>query len=317
MPEGHTIHRLAAHHHAVLGGSVVAATSPQGRFAAGAARLTGATLAATEAYGKHLLHHYDGGGYDGGAGGGILHVHLGLYGTFADGPGEPPDPVGQIRLRLVGHRPPGSSCEPDPITGTDTSPDLGSDRRHWIDLRGPAACELLTAAEADALRGRLGADPLRTDADPDAAGERVRRSAKPLGALLLDQSIVAGVGLVYATEVLFRAGIAPTTSGRRLTAGQWRLIWADLVDLMRVGVERGRIDTVRAEHLPEAMGRAPRVDRHGGEVYVYRRAGQPCLLCGTTVQRAVLAARNCYWCPTCQRAVARPVTTRPAPASVR
>ncbi|MFY1633834.1 Fpg/Nei family DNA glycosylase [Solwaraspora sp. WMMB335] len=274
MPEGHTIHRLAAHHHAVLGGSVVEATSPQGRFMAGAARLTGATLTATEAYGKHLLHHYRGG-----AGGGILHVHLGLYGTVADGPGAPPDPVGQIRLRLVGGQAGG---------------------RHWLDLRGPAACELFTEAEADALRGRLGADPLRDDADGDSAGDRIRRSGRPLGALLLDQSIVAGVGLVYATEVLFRAGIAPTLPGRSLSADRWAVIWADLVVLMRAGVAAGRIDTVRAEHLPEAMDRAPRVDRHGGEVYVYRRAGLPCLLCGGTVARAVLAARNSYWCPTCQ-----------------
>ncbi|WP_326555290.1 Fpg/Nei family DNA glycosylase [Micromonospora sp. NBC_01813] len=284
MPEGHTIHRLAAHHDAVLGGSQVVASSPQGRFVAGAARLSGATLVATEAYGKHLLHDYRGG-----SGGGILRVHLGLYGMFADGPGAPPEPVGQIRLRLVGAG-----------TGPDDGPHAEPGRQHWVDLRGPAACELLTVAEADALRGRLGADPLRTDADPAAAGERVRRSAKPLGALLLDQSIVAGVGLVYTTEVLFRAGIAPTLPGRKLTADQWLRIWADLVALMRLGVDRGRIDTVRDVHLPEAMGRAPRVDRHGGEVYVYRRAGQPCLLCGTAVAAGTLAARNLYWCPTCQ-----------------
>lgn len=270
MPEGHTIHRLAARHHAVLGGAQVVATSPQGRFAAGAQRITGATLAATEAYGKHLLHHYDGGN-----GGGILHVHLGLYGTVTDGAGAPPPPVGQVRLRLVS-------------------------QRHWVDLRGPAACELLTPAEVDALRGRLGADPLRDDADPDTAGAKIRRSARPLGVLLLDQSILAGVGLVYATEVLFRAGIAPTRPGRRLGADQWQAIWADLVTLMRVGVRQGRIDTVREKHLPEAMGRAPRADRHGGEVYVYRRTGSPCLCCGDTVVLGTLAARNSYWCPTCQ-----------------
>jgi len=310
MPEGHTIHRLAAHHRAVLGGAQVVATSPQGRFAAGAARLTGATLMATEAYGKHLLHHYQGG-----SGGGILHVHLGLYGTVADGPGQPPTPVGQIRLRLVGERSATIDGPPAQHQGAGRGAGAAADRRHWLDLRGPAAgrhwldlrgpaaCELLTEAEADALRDRLGADPLRLDADPDVAGNRIRRSAKPLGALLLDQSIVAGVGLVYATEVLFRAGIAPTTPGRLLTVEQWRQIWADLVDLMRLGVQRGRIDTVRDEHLPEVMGRSPRTDRHGGEVYVYRRAGQPCLRCGGVVSAGTLAARNCYWCLTCQPTV--------------
>ena len=262
------------------------AQSPQGRFAAGAKRISGATLRATEAYGKHLLHHYDPGD--------ILHVHLGLYGTFTDGAGEPPEPVGQVRLRLV------------------------SDR-HWLDLRGPAACELLTPAEVDALRARLGADPLRDDADPEAAYEKIRRSAKAIGALLLDQAIVAGAGLVYVSEVLFRAGIPPTLPGSDLPKTQWKLMWTDLRTLMRHGVATGRIDTVRDEHSPEAMGRPPRVDRHGGEVYVYRRAGQGCLVCGSVIRRATLAGRNSYWCPRCQPEPrsASPRGARGAPAAAR
>ena len=268
MPEGHTIHRLAARHRELFAGWPVVAASPQGRFAAGAAALTGAVLRDTEAYGKHLLHHYDGAG--------SLHVHLGLYGVFTDGatPAEPP--VGQVRLRL-------------------------SNDRHWLDLRGPTACELLDEPEVAALRGRLGADPLRADADPGAAYARIRRSAKPVAALLLDQSIVAGAGLVYVTEVLFRAGIPLTRAGADLRPRQWAALWEDLGALMREGVARGRIDTVHTAHTPEAMRRAPRVDRHGGEVYVYRRAGQPCLVCGTEIRRGALAGRNSYWCPTCQR----------------
>ncbi|GAA4674309.1 Fpg/Nei family DNA glycosylase [Phytohabitans rumicis] len=266
MPEGHTIHRLAARHRSLLAGQPVAAASPQGRFAAGATLLSGTVLLDTEAYGKHLLHHYEGGR--------TLHVHLGLYGVFSDGVGPAPPPVGQVRLRLT----------------TD---------RHWIDLRGPAACELIE--EPSALRARLGADPLRDDADPDAAYGRLRRSSTPLAALLLDQSIVAGAGLVYVSEVLFRAGIPPTRPGRGLAEGAFQEIWTDLRELMKEGVARGRIDTVHSHHMPEAMGRAPRVDRHGGEVYVYRRAGQPCLICGTEIQRSGLAGRNSYWCPTCQQ----------------
>lgn len=284
MPEGHTIHRLAARHRELFGGQVVKASSPQGRFAAGAAALTGAVLLDTEAYGKHLLHHY---GCSGSARVGrgragmpgdldrSMHVHLGLYGVFADGDAPAPPPVGQLRLRLT----------------TD---------RHWLDLRGPTACELLTPPEVAALRARLGADPLRADADPAAAYERIRRSSTPLAALLLDQSIVAGAGLVYVTEVLFRAGIPPTRPGRALDPAAWDELWTDLRALMREGVRRGRIDTVHAQHTPEAMRRAPRVDRHGGEVYVYRRADQPCLICGTPVRRGTLAGRNSYWCPTCQ-----------------
>ncbi|MFY1690131.1 Fpg/Nei family DNA glycosylase [Plantactinospora sp. WMMB782] len=269
MPEGHTVHRLAARHRELFGGDKVLASSPQGRFAEGAALLSGSVLDATEAYGKHLLHHYDGDR--------TLHVHLGLYGRFADGDGEPPEPVGQVRLRLRGDR-------------------------HWLDLRGPTACELLSPPEVAALRARLGADPLRADADPDAPYARIRRSPTPLFALLLDQSIVAGTGLIFVTEALFRAGLPPTTPGRDLSPAGWQRIWADLVELMGTAVRTGRIDTVRQHHLPEAMGRPPRVDRHGGEVYVYRRAALPCHVCGTAILRGDLAGRNSYWCPGCQPA---------------
>jgi endonuclease-8 len=161
---------------------------------------------------------------------------------------------------------------------------------------------VLDPIEARRLRDRLGADPLRDDADPRAAYEKIRRSSKPLFAMLLDQSIVAGCGLIYANEVLFRAGLAPTTPGRMIGPELWDELWADLRALMKEGVARGRIDTVHVQHTPEAMRRAPRVDRHGGEVYVYRRPGQPCLVCGTPVARGPLAGRNLYWCPMCQPA---------------
>ncbi|GIE27552.1 endonuclease VIII [Actinoplanes italicus] len=267
VPEGHTIHRLASRHRELFAGQTVSAGSPQGRFAAGAALIDGRVLLDTEAYGKHLLHHYEGER--------ILHVHLGLYGKFADGPLPAPAPVGQVRFAL---------------TGSD----------HWLELRGPTACEVLDPGTADLLRSRLGADPLRDDAEPAAAWARIRASTKPLLALLMDQSIVAGCGLIYANETLFRAGLSPETPGATLDEGRWTALWDDLRALMKEGVLRGRIDTVHTEHTPEAMRRAPRVDRHGGEVYVYRRTGQPCLVCGTPIAMGTMAARNVYWCPACQ-----------------
>ena len=278
VPEGHTIHRLATRHHQLFAGRAVAVSSPQGRFAGGAVLVSGHTLTDTEAYGKHLLHHYDTGL--------SVHVHLGLYGRFTDGPVPVPEPVGQLRMRI-------------------------SDQRHWLDLRGPTACEVLDNAAVRTLRDRLGADPLRDDADPATSYLRVAASTRAIFALLLDQSIVAGCGLIYANEVLFRAGLAPTVPGRGISAKCWDELWEDLRALMKEGVARGRIDTVHTEHTPEAMRRAPRVDRHGGEVYVYRRPGQPCLVCGTVVARGPMAGRNLYWCPTCQPAVARPVRRSP------
>ncbi|EGD43357.1 DNA-formamidopyrimidine glycosylase [Nocardioidaceae bacterium Broad-1] len=155
---------------------------------------------------------------------------------------------------------------------------------------------------------KLGPDPLRDDADPGRAWLRISRSRTTIGALLMDQSVLAGVGNVYRAEVLFRHRIDPMRPGNTLRRQQWDAIWDDLVELMKDGVEKNRIDTVRDEHTPEAMGRPPRKDDHGGEVYVYRRNGQPCLVCGTSVRTTELQQRNLFWCPKCQRAY-RPRTT--------
>ena len=85
MPEGHTLHRLAQEQTASFAGRPVRVSSPQGRFAAGAALLDGRVLDRVRAHGKHLLASF---------GGDILHVHLGLYGTYTRGTGSPPVPRG-------------------------------------------------------------------------------------------------------------------------------------------------------------------------------------------------------------------------------
>jgi endonuclease-8 len=269
MPEGHTLHRLARLHQRRYAGAPVRVSSPQGRFAAGASLVDGKVLVRAEAYGKHLLHVY---GPDL-----IVHVHLGLYGTFTEFELPETVPVGQVRMRMVG------------VT-------------HWTDLRGPNTCEVITKAEVTALRARLGPDPLRRDADPGKAFARIARSKNPIAVLLLDQQVIAGAGNIFRAEVLFRHGVHPMRESRTIDEPLWKSMWDDLVTLMRYGVRTGRIDTVRPEHEPSVTGRAPRQDRHGGEVYVYRRTGQPCLVCGTPVAATELAGRNLYWCPTCQPA---------------
>jgi endonuclease-8 len=269
MPEGHTIHRLAADHWTLFGGRPVRAESPQGRFAAGAALIDGHPLQAAEAHGKHLFLGFGPVGW--------VHVHLGLFGTYTLGSGpDTPVATGTVRLR---------------IANADAA----------ADLRGPAACELIGEPDKKLLHDRLGPDPLRPGTDPTPAWHRICRSRTCVAALLMDQKIVAGVGNVYRAEVLFRHGVDPHTPGRALDRALFDAMWADLVTLMRQGVRDNRIDTVRPEHTPEAMGRPPRVDDHGGEVYVYRRTGEPCLVCGTPVRTEPLANRNLFWCPTCQR----------------
>lgn len=260
-------HRLAAAYADAFAGQTTRSSSPQGRFAADAAVIDGRTMTGATAYGKHLFVEFGDLG---------VHVHLGLAGklAFADDAQRPV--IGMVRWRL------------------ETA-------SRYADLRGPAACALVSMEQIGAIEVRLGPDPLRADADPDRGWSRVSRSKAPIATLLMDQKVAAGVGNIFRAEVLYRHRLDPMTEGRALRRAQWDAIWADLVVLMRYGVEHGRIDTVRPEHEPEAMGRAPRVDRHGGEVYVYRRQGQPCLVCGTAVRMAELAGRNLFWCPRCQR----------------
>ena len=279
MPEGHTLRRLANDLTAAFAGRPVRVSSPQGRFAADAALLDGQTVASADSAGKHLFVEFPGERF--------VHVHLGLIGKFDvhTGAAAVPPPVGQVRLRLV---------------SVDGDADADDALASYADLRGATQCDLIGLEKRDAIMARLGPDPLRADADPERAWRRISASHRPIGDLLMDQEVIAGVGNVYRAEVLFRHRLHPLRPGQTLRRGQFRAVWDDLVVLMTEGVTTGRIDTVRPEHLPEAMGRAPRKDDHGGEVYVYRRHGQACLVCESKIRTDVLVGRNLFWCPGCQ-----------------
>jgi len=272
VPEGHTIHRQATELRRGFGGGPVAVSSPQGRFEAGAALLDGRVLAKAEANGKHLfLGFSDEAGHKPQS---WLHVHLGLIGSWTFGPlaaGQPPPARGAVRVRLVGEN-------------------------EYADLRGPTVCEVLTTHDVTAVRARLGADPLRKDADHVRAGQRILKSKVPIGALLMQQEVVAGVGNVYRAETLFRARINPWTLGKDLDQGTWDALWADLVLLLKDGVKRGRIVTTLPQDRDRRSGPARREDAH----YVYRRTGLPCRICGTLVVTEPMVGRNLYRCVVCQ-----------------
>ncbi|MEN8582208.1 DNA-formamidopyrimidine glycosylase family protein [Burkholderia sp. RS01] len=314
MPEGHSIHRLARQFGDVFAGEQLAVTSPQGRFAAGAALLDGRTLMCADAHGKHLFLRFDHGM--------VLHVHLGLYGAWDFGGdsefrgassigaprkvGErevpddaapaayagPPAPVGAVRVRLAG-------------------------KHGWADLRGATTCAAITEADADAVLARLGPDPLhnpgplhmrdpRQEADPPPNGSggrddfvrRVLARRMPLASLLMDQKVIAGVGNVYRAEVLFRRRMDPWLPGSSLTAEAAGLLWDDTAAVMADGVRDGRIITTTAAFWSRSAPLPPAEDAH----FVYRRHGQPCRVCGTPVALTEHAARKLYWCPSCQRA---------------
>jgi endonuclease-8 len=333
VPEGHSVHRITRQFERNFVGHVVRASSPQGRFAEGAADLDGRRMTDARAVGKQMFLGFEGDRW--------LRVHLGMYGawdfagdilmdatiassngrmgqtnqkgTFLEGPnpdavvldaagensitsigaprrtrlrmsesereGEtlevfPPEPVGQVRVRLL----------------TESV---------VADLRGPTACEVLDPPQVEQVVARLGPDPLLDDG-PDAE-ERftsvVRRKPTPIGLLLMDQNVVSGIGNVYRAELLFRARQNPHTPGRQVPEEHVRHLWRDWATLLRIGVETGQMMTM--DDLDDDAWRAAmanRADRH----WVYKREGLPCRVCGTNIVMEEMGARKLYWCPYCQ-----------------
>ncbi len=305
MPEGHSVHRIALQFERDFVGHQVAVSSPQGRFASGAALIDGLTMLESSAVGKHMFLLFEHERW--------LRIHLGIYGAwdffgqvsplFDEGGAVgsigaprlrravhmaeteytrtleltewPPEPVGQVRVRLE----------------TENS---------LADLRGPMACEVLDEAGVQAVLDRLGPDP-RSDPGHDAEERFVAIVAKkptPIGLLLMDQSVISGIGNVYRAEMLFRARLNPHTPGRLVPAEVVAALWQDWVHLLDLGVRSGQMltmDDVDGDGHAKALANVD--DRH----WVYKREGLPCRVCATNIVLEVIGARKLYWCPTCQK----------------
>lgn len=258
MPEGHTIHRHARLQMQELGGRELAVSSPQGWAEDAAAELDGRRLERIDAFGKHLLYRFEGAL--------PLHIHLGLFGRFRTWKGEAPEPRDTTRLRLDG----GESV---------------------IDLSGATASALISEEDEEKLLARLGPDPLRADVDSEGAWGVMQRRRIGIGAALLDQRVIAGIGNVYRAEILFACGIAPMTPARDLQRADFDCIWETTRMMMRDGERSGRIITVPKE---EATGQRSKL-RGRDRVQVYRR--ETCRRCGGPVSSETVAARTMWWCP--------------------
>ena len=271
MPEGHSLHRLARRLNREFARTCLQARSPQGRFAESAAQLDGHLFERAWAHGKLLFLEI---------GGRTVHVHLGLIGRFdfTAVQGIEPPVQGVVRLRLL-------------------------NERYAADLRGPMVCRIVEPPEVDDLIARQGPDPLQRGSDPTPAWEKLHRSSKSIGELLMDQSVIAGIGNIYRCEVLFRQRISPAYAGKRIKRASFDAMWLDLVRLMEVGVHTGRIITVEEDVVAAERDIAdgtvkPEYDRPN---YVYQHDGQPCPRCGAIIRMRQLAGRKLYWCGGCQR----------------
>jgi DNA-formamidopyrimidine glycosylase len=267
MPEGHTIHRHARTQRDALGGQVIATASPQGRFAAGAKRINGRTLDSVDAHGKHLFYHWEGGE--------TLHVHLGLFGKFRVYRADPAPPSVNTRLAMHG----------DEAT---------------VYLAGPTVCELIDPVEEEAIRSRLGPDPLQDGSRRTKLHlfmTNLSRRRIPIGAALLDQRVIAGIGNVYRAEALFRTGIDPHVPANDLSDAAAAALWSESAALLKQGEKAGRIITVA---LADVGARRRSDLSREQRLYVYKRHGEPCRRCATPVAMTEMANRTIWWCPTCQ-----------------
>jgi len=259
VPEGHTIHRHARIQMGDMGDRALSVSSPQGWAADAAAEVDGRVLERIDAYGKHLLYRF--------ADAPALHVHLGLFGGFRRWKEPAPPPRATTRLRFE-----------------------GGDRT--VDLFGATASELMSQDAEAALLARLGPDPLRRDADPSRARDALGRRRIGVGAALLDQKVIAGIGNVYRAEILFACGIDPLRESRAITDVEFQRIWSETVGMLRRGERSGKIVTVP----PEEAGGKPRSRLTGKDrMQVYRR--ERCRRCGGPVSTANVAGRTLFWCP--------------------
>ncbi len=269
MPEGDTIHRLAQKLGPALAGAVIrdAFARQQGKLPAA----VGERIERVHARGKHLFIELSGGW--------TFRVHLGIGGRCRRYP----------RGAWQGH--PWSA-----------SLWIQTDAHDVVFRRAPQAMLERTAhLRAVPVVRRLGPDVLGEPFDLDEVLRRARDpalAARPIGELLLDQSVAAGIGNAYKSEILFLLRLDPWTPTAALGDATLREAYALARELMQRNLGGGPRVTVRPEHR-----RAPEIIK-----YVYRRSGAPCLLCGDAVQRRGQgdAARMTYYCRRCQGVSASP-----------
>jgi len=226
--------------------------------------LAGRPIESVEAVGKHLLVNF--------AGGWTLRVHHGMHGSWLRKHVREPRPAAWTVIITIG--------------------DVA-----YVCRRSYRA-ELLrtTALHAHPRLARLGPDLL---ADPPQIGETVKRARfvahaeREIGDLLLDQRVASGIGNVYKSEVLFEARLHPRTKVRELSDPQLTLIFEIAAKLMRLNLLTHRRTTVPLRRRGQSSSQ---------RLWVYHRAGQPCLDCGTLIECFLQGdmARTTYFCPHCQ-----------------
>ena len=280
MPEGDTVFRTCARLNEALGGRVLLAAELRWPGLSTAA-LVGMTVTEVVPRGKHILARLDSGL--------TLHSHLKMEGQWRISH-TAESPAGQVaqgrtdprRRERLGRGGRGSD---------DVRALLVTDEWTATGLR-LGMLDLVRTADEGTLVGHLGPDILSPDFDEQQA---VANLKGPIGAALLDQRNLAGIGTMWASETLFLRRVQPWTDARELGPGALTGV-----------VERAR--RLMTANVPYAMQTSTGIRREGENTYVHGRSGRPCRRCGTTVRVAQIGPptreRAMFYCPTCQGGLA-------------
>ena len=217
---------------------------------------------------------------------GIWGVHLRMTGQFlwleapegANGGEGDPDPGRHARVRIWER----SGAE---LRFIDTR----SFAQMWFVPPGRAVESVISGL------ARLGPEPFDPGFSATYLQERLRSSQRAIKSALLDQSLVAGIGNIYADESLFAAGILPQTASGQLGIRRLEQLRGAMVEILQTSIGAGGTTFSDFRDLTGTNG------NYGGQAWVYRRGGLPCRRCGTPLMRDRLAGRSTHWCPTCQR----------------
>ena len=261
---GFTIERVE-----VLRARAIASPASPADFAAA---LRGTEVGAWQRRGKYLMGLISRGGCDAGTWG----VHLRMTGQFLwlD---TPRPPCAHTRVQLF-------NDAGQELRFVDTR----SFGQMWWVPPGEPVESVITGLQ------KLGPEPFSEAFSATYLRERLRGSSRPIKNALLDQSLVAGVGNIYADESLFAAGIQPSTPSGRLSLSRLKGLHQALVEVLETSIGAGGTTFSDFRDLSGSNG------NYGGVAWVYRRGGEPCRRCHTPIRRDKLGGRSSHWCPSCQ-----------------
>ncbi len=247
-------------------------------------RLAGRTTRSLRRYGKYLVAELDDEHR--------LLLHLGMTGQLFSSHVTSPrllSATARAALTPEAQR----QFRPDSHTHLQLEFDDGGPAVWFRDVRKFGKVRLLRATQTDPRLDKLGPDALTMSSDAFVATTRQRRV--PVKTVLLDQSVVAGVGNIYADEALFYAGVRPTRAARRVTGKEWERISESIVRVLTRSIETGG-SSISDYLRPDGSDGGYQDERR-----VYGRGGHPCTVCGSDIRRVVIATRTSCFCPTCQR----------------